>query len=307
MKSLTAAMTAHLQQEVTTLAVCWRVTRGDGVHIRGTEHDQDITIVGGAMAGTYLAGAGITGSSVASNNELSVDNVDVQGAISPGDLAIIDLSAADIEAGLLDGASVVMFLLNWAAPSDGLMYLRRGTLGVITRTSEGSYRAELRGVTQKLSQNMLRTYSTMCDAQLGDSRCTVNIVPLRLDGTVTLVYDNRIFEANLSAATTDTYFDYGYVDWLTGGNAGYQMEVKAQGGNAPTYIELFLGMAKTVSAGDTFRIYPGCNKGSGACLNKFNNLVNFRGHGAWVPAQTTVQVFGGQAPRKKKKKNIWLG
>jgi uncharacterized phage protein (TIGR02218 family) len=161
-RTLPPELTSHLAGSVTTLAVCWRVERSDGVLILGTEHDADITIAegdspgdspGNPYAGTYYARAGITGSNVRSTSDMSVDNMEVQGAINNGDLAIVDLSAADIEAGLFDDAAVTLFLVNWEAPDDGQIVLRTGNIGEISRTAEGNYKTELRGLAQRLSTN----------------------------------------------------------------------------------------------------------------------------------------------------------
>ena len=93
MKPLSAALAAHLAQEVTTLATCWRVTRRDGEVFGFTDHDRDLT-VGGQV---YGAATGYTRSAIAGNAGLSVANLDVD--------AILDANAitdADLRAGRFD-------------------------------------------------------------------------------------------------------------------------------------------------------------------------------------------------------------
>ena len=274
MRNIPAALAAHLQGEVTTLAVCWRVERSDGVLILGTEHDRDITIEGDSptapYGGTYRARAGITGSNVRSTSDMSVDNMEVEGAVNTGDLNLIDLSPADIEAGLFDDASVVLFLVNWQAPDDGQIVLRTGNIGAINRTSEGFYRTELRGLTQRLSQNFIRTYGAACDAELGDSRCMIDLAAITTTGVVTAVASNRAFSAELADGSPAT----------------------------PIEIDLFLPADYTIQVGDTFTLSPGCDKTAPMCQQRFNNLVNFRGHGFWVPGNGEMQIFGGQTPER---------
>ena len=270
MRTIPADLLAHLQGEVTTLAVCWRVERRDGVLILGTEHDADITIDQGSptaqFAGTYVAQAGITGSNVRSTSDMSVDNMEVTGAVNTGDLNLVDLSPADIEAGLFDDASVVLFLVNWQAPDDGQIILRTGTIGAITRTAEGQYKTELRGLAQRLSQNIVRTYGSGCDAELGDARCGVDLTQFTFAGVVTEIHNRRRFYADVDTATAP--------------------ESMA--------IELYLPMPYDVEVGDTFTIAHGCNKEWATCKWRFDNLVNFRGHGAWVPGMDELMTFGGQ-------------
>jgi uncharacterized phage protein (TIGR02218 family) len=307
MRSIPAPLAAHLAQNVTTLAVCWRVTRKDNVLILGTEHDADITVSAAPYAGTYVAQAGITGSDVRSTSDMSVDNLEVTGAVNKGDLQLVDLSAADIEAGLFDDASVTLFMVNWQAPDDGQIVLRTGRIGEISRTEEGQYKAELRGLAQRLSQIPVRTYGASCDAELGDARCGYVFAPGDIStGVVTDVFAARRFEATFAESKPVNYYSGGLLIWDTGDNAGFSIEVKADALGSPPEVEIYLAMPYPIQIGDTFTVKPGCDKSPASCKMKFNNLVNFRGHGAWVPGAEEAINFGGQKRRKKKKnKNLF--
>jgi uncharacterized phage protein (TIGR02218 family) len=302
-RTLPSAATTHFGEEVTTLAVCWRVERPDGELILGTEHDRDLEITGTVgtydLTGTYLAGAGITGSDVKSTADMSVDNMEVNGALK-GDLTVVDLSAADIESGLFDGSSVILFMVNWAAPNDFQVLLKVGTIGNIRRTAEGQYTTELRGLTQALTKNLVRTYGAYCDAELGDARCKVDVSALTSTGTVTAVTSNRLVEVSVSTDSTTGepgYYTGGLVTWVTGDNAGFKMEAKrAVFDVTVSTLELYLPMAATIQVGDTFTIQPGCDKTAAMCKGRFGNLVNYRGHGTWCPGQGALGVFGGQTP-----------
>ncbi len=291
MRTIPSGVATHLAGRVTKLAVCWKVVRRDSILILGTEHDKDIVIASGTYEGTYKARAGITGSNVASSSDLAVDNLEVTGTLNPGDLALVDLSAPDIEAGLLDNADVTLFVVNWAAPNDGQVVLRTGTIGNISRTSEGQYKTELRGLTQALSQTIVRTYGVTCDAELGDSRCTVNMAAFTFAGTVSAVVDRRNFTATITGSPADALITGGKVTWNTGDNAGYAMEVKAKTGSD---LNLFLPMPVDIQIGDTFTVKAGCDKSKATCIGTFANLPNFRGHGVFVPGETQILKVGGQ-------------
>lgn len=315
MRALPPGLDLHLQGDLTTLAVCWRITRTDGVLILGTEHDQDLTIETGGSpanpyAGTYVAQAGITGSDVRSTSDMSVDNMEVTGAVNQGDLTLVDLSAADIEAGLFDDASVVLFMVNWQAPDDGQIVLRTGTIGEISRTAEGQYRTELRGLAQRLTQNIVRTYGSSCDAELGDSRCGIDILSLTITGTVTAVTSNRQFTASLSygspANDTPGYFTGGLITWTSGANESFGMEVKQDTHGSPGDILLYLPMTADIEVGDTFTLRPGCDKSAAMCKGQFANLENFRGHGAWVPGMGEIAAFGGQTAERLPRSSAFL-
>lgn len=168
MKTVTPTLAAHLAGPVTTLSTCWIITRRDGRVFRFTDHDQDLAFEGE----TYAARFGYARSALTSDAQLSVDNLDIDGIFD--DEAI---SEAEMRAGLFDFAEVSIFLVNWTDPSMGSLRLRRGWLGEVTLSEQGSFRTELRGLTQALQQEIGEIYSAECRADLGDGRCKVAIAP----------------------------------------------------------------------------------------------------------------------------------
>lgn len=285
-RTIPAGIATHIAGDVTSLTACWAVTRRDGVVVRGTQHDRDITITTGTFAGTYLSAAGITGSNIHSSSDLSPDNSEIDGMI-PADGYLVDLNAADIEAGLFDDASMAIFLCNWAAPDDGQVQMPGANLGNIRRTSEGKYTAEVRGLTQRLTQPLLRTYAATCNADLGDTRCGKDISSLIIVATVTDVTSRRRFDCSLatdsSSGTAGDYI-YGKLVGITGLNAGYTREVRQDAADSSFgSIELYEMMPLTVAVGDTFNLYPGCDKTLATCRDRFDNVLNFRGFGVFTP------------------------
>lgn len=168
MKTVTPQLAAHLAGPVTTLATCWVITRRDGRVFRFTDHDQDLVFDGE----TYAARFGYARSALTSDAQLSVDNLDIDGIFD--DAAI---SETEMRAGLFDFAEVRIFLVNWADPSMGALRMRRGWLGEVTVNEQGSFRTELRGLTQALQQEIGEIYSAECRADLGDLRCKVPVAP----------------------------------------------------------------------------------------------------------------------------------
>jgi hypothetical protein len=59
-------------------------------------------------------------------------------------------------------------------------------------------------------------------------------------------------------------------------------------------VTFYLPMPLDIQTGDTFTIRPGCDKSGAMCKGRFDNLVNFRGHGALVPGLGDLGLFGGQ-------------
>jgi len=116
-----------------------------------------------------------------------------------------------------------------------------------------------------------------------------------LQGMVTAVTNNRVFFDtntvwNATLATQDDYFNYGLLTWLTGDNADYEMEVKdwKYPEREFTLVEV---MPYTIQVGDTFEVYPGCDKRLATCRDKWDNIDNFRGE-PYTPGMDSVIDYG---------------
>lgn len=170
MKSVSAGMLTHLQGEALTLATLWRILRQDGQVFRFTDHDRDI-VYGGE---TYLAAVGYQRSAITSGSDLAVDETELLGLLDSA-----SISETEVRAGLWDGAAVRIFQVNWANLALGELKLRRGTLGEVLVSDDGSFRVELRGLAQPLQTDIGSVYQAECRADLGDRRCRVPIAPAR--------------------------------------------------------------------------------------------------------------------------------
>lgn len=69
------------------------------------------------------------------------------------------------------------------------------------------------------------------------------------------------------------YYDLGVLRFTSGVNNGLARAVKAWSGSVFT---MMLPFPAAPTAGDTFTVYPGCNRSEANCGTPFNNLVQFR-------------------------------
>src|SRR5690606_8731102 len=100
------------------------------------------------------------------------------------------IKESEIRAGLFDYCEIFIAVVNWSDLSQGILRSRRGHLGEVIATPQGYFRAELRGMTQNLSQNIGQIYQAECRADLGDSKCRIPIrPPLRINSTQYTVGD----------------------------------------------------------------------------------------------------------------------
>jgi uncharacterized phage protein (TIGR02218 family) len=263
------ALHTHLATGSTTVCRAWTVRRRDGVMLGFTDHDRDLVVDGVACR----ADTGMTARALQQTTGLSVDNSEAFGALSAAAITEDDLTA-----GRFDGAEVQAYLVNWAVPQDFLLQFR-GSLGEISRV-DGSFKAELRGLTELLNRPQGMAYTPGCSAVLGDGRCRFDlsqpgyIVEVAIDA----VDDGRVFTFNNFASFDERWFEGGRFSALSGAATGLVGVVKIDRQEGThRRIELWQSLRAPIAAGDTVRIHAGCDKSATACRTKFANFLNFRG------------------------------
>lgn len=249
-----------LDGELTTLALCWRVERRDGVTIGITAHDCDLELDGLV----YRAAPGMTPSAISRSASLDADSMDVTGALTS-----TAIGEADLLAGRWDGARVALFATDWSAPGESVP-LGEGTIGAV-ETRGGTLTAELRGLSAALEQAVVEETSPECRAALGDRRCRVAMAGRRrfarvigvAGATVTLDAIEPIANA----------YGGGRLRWFGGANSGLEDAIVLSGGATVTLRRppRFAGMGALVE------LIEGCDKSLATCAGRFANAANFRG------------------------------
>ena len=274
--------------EVTRLAICWRVARGDGVTLGFTTHDRPLVIDGLA----YASAPGMAPSAISTGDGLEVDTMEVAGALSAD-----AITASDLAAGRYDGARVRVFMVDWADPAAGSLPLARGTLGEVTRDMSGagsasgsgtggSFTAELRGPTAALDRTAVEACSPECRAELGDTRCRVDLAPLTVLATAGDGADGRL---NVTGAGDLVRFVDGRLRALAGPNAGIDARLVAAGQD---WLEPFEPLPVALAPGTRVELREGCDKRFATCRDRFANALNFRGE-PHVPGGDLLTRFPG--------------
>lgn len=268
MRNIPPALQAKLDSGATTLCRCWLIVRQDGVTQGFTDHDEDIVL--GAV--TCRAGTGLSGSEVAQKHGLAADTSELTGALNDD-----TLNEDDLAAGRYDAAGVELWLVDWSEPSLRVL-MAKGTLGEVRRDG-AVFTAEMRGLSERLTQDTGRLYTATCSADCGDTRCKVDLTAaaFRGNGTVVALTATSAFRASGLSAFDDGWFTAGKLSFTSGANSGLAVEVKLHRNGADVTLDLWQAMPHAIAPGDTFTVTAGCDKRSATCHDRFDNIVNFRG------------------------------
>lgn len=275
-RTISTALQAHFGGDTYTLAMCWLLTRSDGMTLGFTSNVADLTIDGI----TYESKTSASVSAVEMALGSGINNLD-GGMIFDS----AGITEADLLGGIYDNCQVTVSIVNYEDLTQGQVILLNGTIGTVT-VENGSFTAEFRSYMQFAQQPIVNVTSALCRADFGDSTCKYSGQIVYTPFTVTTAASNRQFAAT-GITQPDDFFSAGKVLWLTGQNAGQKMEIKRQL-NAGGSVELQLAMPYPITVGDTFTLYRGCNKTPLQC-QIYGNVINFQGE-PHVPGRDAMLI-----------------
>lgn len=277
---MSGLLDSSLSGKVTTLALCWKLTRGDGLVLGFTGHDHDL-VVGGVR---YLSRPGMTPSAILHSMELSADSMETQGYLNSA-----GLTAEDLESGRWADARVELFACDWLDVTAGRLGLMRGTMGAVSRTgfaASGAFRAELLSDLAALEAVEPLRLSPLCRADLGDGRCGVDMASRRLEVQVVGWSGSRLQLA--TAPLEPDRFCWGRIRWVSGKLTGLDRRVSTVEGE---HIILEEPLPDLPDRGGTIWLWEGCDKRFSTCVQRFGNAKAFDGE-PHVPGTDALLRYG---------------
>ncbi|MEM8979391.1 MAG: DUF2163 domain-containing protein [Pseudomonadota bacterium] len=264
-----AGYISHVVNGLTSFCRAWVVTRKDGVTFGFTDHDLDLTFDGIV----FRADTGLTAVALQQSTGLSVDNSEALGALSD-----ISLSEEDLNSGLYDGAEVLAWSVNWQDVEQRKV-LFRGNIGQIERQA-GHYRAELRGLADRLNTPTGKFFSPTCSAILGDAKCGVDTSDpsFGMTAKIEVIEPGYSFRITPQSNYPERWFERGRVQFLSG-SAQHMIGVVKWDRIVGEARELALWerLKANFKDGDDVFVHAGCDKAFSTCAAKFQNVPNFRG------------------------------
>lgn len=257
-RNIPPALQTRLESDVTSPAICIKITLTNGVPITITSHDQDIELAGES----YSSLISFVLSSIKSNSDFSVDNAEIEipidnfnGPFTRGLVLSQEFRDAEVE----------IILCDWEDIAAGFYVMKRGNVGDVEVTDELKAKVQIRGLTQKLNKATLEAYSRTCRATFGDKRCGYITSPTRIrvpgkDYKTSDWYLNPIFTAvpltnnSFEANGLVTNSTAGVSGWSYGLGSYFKVSNTLPGGDGAYYLEGGSESA-TPASGAVFTLY----------------------------------------------------
>jgi uncharacterized phage protein (TIGR02218 family) len=227
---------------------------------------------------TFVAGGvTFTRSRVTTKVGLEVADLRLTLAIPPGaTLQGVPWPQA-VREGALDGAQFTLervYMQSWGDTSLGTQIVFKGYTGEVP-ASRSTIDIQVKAGVAVLSNQMpRRLWQPGCLHVLYDGGCTLLKSAFTTGGAVAA-------GSTLSAIATtltqpDHYFELGQITFTSGALAGVERTVKGYI-TASGVVTVAPPLPALPGIGDTFTIFPGCDKTQQTCTNKFANAAHFAG------------------------------
>jgi hypothetical protein len=211
--------------------------------------------------------------------------------------------------GFLDGATVLMSkcFLNPPQYTNGQLDLSPGAMGYFLGTLQGievdrffldatieDYLSLLGA--QQMPKNLI---SVGCFHQVYDAGCGLLAATFTVSGSISTAGDGAHFTTNLTQVSN--YFNLGALTMTSGAANGQKTNVSSYKSTSGA-IALANPFSVVPSPGDTFNVYPGCDRQQATCSNNnsavgppFNNLKR-NGSVGYMPVPETILDGGTDNP-----------
>lgn len=255
---------------INNLVTCWRIKTKNNRFLCFTDSDYNILY----EDEIYKCGSYFTPSSIISSNELAQDNFSISGII---DNEIIN--EKDLLSGEFSNSYLEIFLVDADDLLKSKITLKTGWLGEIKITNH-NFIAEVKSLGSKTNNIIGRCYSSSCRAEFGDKNCKVNKDSYSYEGKITMLSEDNSF-IDESREELNDYFAAGMLTFIDGEykHNKYTVSVFKEG-----KISLDSAVNLKLNIGDRYKIMAGCDKSIDNCVDKFNNILNFRGE-PFIPSR----------------------
>lgn len=266
MKNITDSLKDVINNDITNLVRCWKLTTKRNEEIGFTTASEDFEYDGALF--NSLSADDV--SDLTANLDVENDLLKVSSLIN-SEL----ITANDVLSGKYDGAKVEIFVVDLLNLDKGRVSLLSGRISDI-KFKDNMFVASVMGLKNEIDRTIGEVYSPLCRASLCDKRCGLNRADYTYFGEISNVINDTNFatESETIINKNDDFFENGVVEFMGGENAGQKMEIKQFNKGVFMLVD---ELPYHLKQGDTFKAIAGCDKHFKTCCNRFNNAVNFRG------------------------------
>ncbi|MDD2725407.1 MAG: DUF2163 domain-containing protein [Methylovulum sp.] len=243
----------------------YEITLPDGTVLRYTLLDADVSWGGH----TYLSGIfNLERGAIKTSTGVEVDDVELTIYQHGADT----IQSVPFPVFTLNGGFDKAWISIWRARQARVTHLFKGMVSD-AGCDATKIKLTLSAPTVLLNVDMPRNlYAASCIYTVYDTGCGLSRTAQAVDAIVSPGADTRSIHCNLTQA--DNYFDIGKLQFNSGANAGVVRSVRDyQSGT----VVLNYPLPVAPAAGDTFTIWPGCDKRRVSC-QAFGNEPRYRGY-----------------------------
>lgn len=286
MKTASAGLIAHLTSgQQFRRAELWTFTLANATVVRYTTLDVDVTIAGT----TWLAGGPVLSrpaSRLVTGVQVGEFEVTVEPVATDTIAGLPWVQAARL--GLLRYGRLRIeriYMPSWGDVTLGKLHLMGGRMAA----AHGDGSQVL--ITVRDDRELLNTKIPLhlvqpgCRHTLFAAGCTLNPASWAVSGTVAAGSGVSTVLATLAQA--GGWFSLGRIIFTGGINSGTSRSIKQHTAGSPAALSLISPLPVAPAPGDTFTLYPGCDKQQATCNSKFGNVLNFGGQ-PYVPQPETA-------------------
>lgn len=231
---------------------------------------------------------------------LDVDEQTITLSYGPDDLVGGMSWGKALRTGVFDGCYLRRsraFYTAWDQPPVGVVPLFAGRISTVDQVGRVEAQLRIKSMPLLLDTQMPRnTYQTGCIHSLFDLGCgrvkanyqmAWSVAAGANNGTVPVPSVNPPLPPALAGNTEGLgIFVQGTILFTSGANEGIYRTIKGVSLLVDQALDLAYPLEAPPAAGDSFQIWPGCDKTEATCAARFNNIGNFRGFPYTPSAET---------------------
>ena len=248
---------------------CVRISPAFGSDVRIAQYPEDVTMSNGQ---SYSSDAGYEFTGYESGTNFAPSVLDLSSLAGLGSITL-----EDIAAGVYDNARVYVFATDWANPAEDEEELFAGLFGKVSLVDK-SYKVEIMGLIDTLSQSVGGTFTARCQKAFGGQEfggCHVDLAPITVTGSLTSVTSTRVVRDSTRTEAAE-YFTAGTLQFTSGDNINIApIRVKSYSADGAITLQDPLPVASSI--GDTYTLIPGCLKTPDSC-RAWSNHDRFGGY-----------------------------